>query len=87
MFSIALLTLSFSLSLQLLDKALSDPSQSCFINKDMLETLRGFGGVRIEDDIIVTSSGAELLTDVPRTVDEIEEWMQNGNKTWGKKND
>ena len=51
----------------------------------MLETLRGFGGVRIEDDIIVTSSGAELLTDVPRTVEEIEEWMQNGNKTWGKK--
>ncbi|XP_003384774.2 PREDICTED: xaa-Pro dipeptidase [Amphimedon queenslandica] len=70
----------------LLDKALSDPSQSCFINKDMLETLRGFGGVRIEDDIIVTSSGAELLTDVPRTVQEIEEWMQNGNKTWGKNN-
>lgn len=72
--------------LQLLDKALLDPKQSCFLNKDMLMKFRGFGGVRIEDDIIMTSSGMELLTDVPRTVEEIEAWMQRGEKLWGKKN-
>ena len=35
--------------------------------------------MRIEDDIIVTDEGMELLTQVPRTVEEIEAWMAGGN--------
>ena len=35
--------------------------------------------VRIEDDIIVTADGMELMTDVPRTVEEIESLMAVGN--------
>ncbi|XP_019348486.1 xaa-Pro dipeptidase isoform X3 [Alligator mississippiensis] len=58
-----------------LDQALKDPTQSCFINNQALQRFRGFGGVRIEDDIAVTANGMELLTCVPRTVEEIEAFM------------
>ncbi|KAJ8398549.1 hypothetical protein AAFF_G00420770 [Aldrovandia affinis] len=63
----------------LLDQALASPAQSCFINNDVLARFRGFGGVRIEDDIAVTANGMELLTCVPRTVAEIEAHMAEGS--------
>uniref|UniRef100_A0A3P8VQQ7 Xaa-Pro dipeptidase n=1 Tax=Cynoglossus semilaevis TaxID=244447 RepID=A0A3P8VQQ7_CYNSE len=66
----------------LLDKALADPTQSCFINSQVLARFRGFGGVRIEDDIAVTGTGVELLTCVPRTVEEIEAFMADSDKTF-----
>lgn len=33
------------------------------------------GGVRIEDDVLVTKDGFEMLTKCPRTTDEIEKCM------------
>lgn len=36
--------------------------------------------VRIEDDVAVTDDGMELLTCVPRTVEEIEAWMAEGRQ-------
>jgi len=36
--------------------------------------------VRIEDNVVITATGCDLLTDVPRTVEEIEAWMQKGMK-------
>ena len=65
-----------------MDQALKDPKHACFINADTLNAFRDFGGVRIEDDIVVRSSDVELLTKVPRTVEEIEAWMQRGEKKW-----
>lgn len=37
--------------------------------------MQEFGGVRIEDDVLVTAVGAESLCDVPRTVEEVEAVM------------
>jgi len=33
-------------------------------------------GIRIEDDVVVTESGCEVMTTPPKTVAEIEAWMQ-----------
>uniref|UniRef100_A0A8C7GAN8 Xaa-Pro dipeptidase n=1 Tax=Oncorhynchus kisutch TaxID=8019 RepID=A0A8C7GAN8_ONCKI len=66
----------------LLDQSLANPAQSCFINNEVLTRFRSFGGVRIEDDIAVTASGMELLTCVPRTVEEIEAFMADRGKSF-----
>lgn len=55
------------LCFQLLDKAFSDPKMSKFLIPEAIERFKNFGGVRIEDDIIVTENGCEDMTIVPRT--------------------
>uniref|UniRef100_A0A2I3MJD1 Xaa-Pro dipeptidase n=1 Tax=Papio anubis TaxID=9555 RepID=A0A2I3MJD1_PAPAN len=66
----------------LLDEALADPARACFFNREVLQRFRGFGGVRIEEDVVVTDSGMELLTCVPRTVEEIEACMAGSDKAF-----
>ena len=38
--------------------------------------------IRIEDDIVVTANSMELLTNVPCTMEEVEAWIQRGEKSW-----
>jgi Xaa-Pro aminopeptidase len=38
-----------------------------------VDSLQGFGGIRIEDDVLITDSGSEVLTAaIPKTIAEIE---------------
>ena len=64
----------------LLEPALSDPRYQPYLVPDVLARFRRFGGVRIEDDVLVTATGAENLTRVPRAVDEIERVMAEGRR-------
>ncbi len=60
----------------LIDKWRSENKCSDFINYDMLEKYKDFGGIRIEDDLLVTRDGCRLLGKyIPKTVAEIEEQM------------
>lgn len=59
-----------------LEPAIADPEKNQFLNTEKVESLLGFGGVRIEDDIIVTEDGLENMTNVPKKVDEIESLMK-----------
>ena len=45
-----------------------------FINYDMLDSYTDFGGIRIEDDVLVTEDGYRVLGSkpIPKAVDEIE---------------
>jgi Xaa-Pro dipeptidase len=59
----------------LLQPALEEKETASFLNKEKLEGMFDFGGVRIEDNIIVTEDGCENMTDVPRERKDIEKVM------------
>ena len=47
-----------------------------FINYELVETYKDFGGIRIEDDVLVTADGYRVLgKPIPKTVAEIEDLM------------
>ncbi len=60
----------------LIDKWKSDKVLTEYINYDKLEAYRNFGGIRIEDDVLVTATGSRVLGPrIPKTVEDIEETM------------
>ena len=56
----------------LLDEALADDKRRRFLNADAIAPYRGTGGVRIEDDVLVTATGCENFTLAPRTIEDVE---------------
>jgi Xaa-Pro aminopeptidase len=47
-----------------------------FINYDNVDSYRNFGGIRIEDDVLVTETGHRVLgKPIPKTIEDVEEEM------------
>ena len=57
----------------LLDQWRAEGKFDAFINYDAFDAYRGFGGVRIEDDVLVTDDGYRVLgRSIPKTIAEVE---------------
>ncbi|HWB94877.1 MAG TPA: Xaa-Pro aminopeptidase [Puia sp.] len=58
---------------ELMDQYRAERKYMDFINYDRLDTLRGFGGIRIEEDLLITATGSRVLGHpLAKTADEIE---------------
>jgi Xaa-Pro aminopeptidase len=58
---------------ELIDRRRAEGKYSQFIDYGKLEAYRNFGGIRIEDDILITPDGCRLLgPHIPKTIDEVE---------------
>ena len=62
----------------LLEAAAADAAQAPLLVAEQLNRFRGFGGVRLEDDVLITQSGFENFTLCPRSVEEVEAVMAGG---------
>jgi Xaa-Pro aminopeptidase len=61
----------------LIDQWQGENKFSEFIDYSMVEKYRDFGGIRIEDDVLVTEDGQRVLgKSIPKEIDEIEEKMK-----------
>lgn len=62
----------------LIDKWQNEKINSEFINFDKVNQYRDFGGIRLEDDILVTKTGCEILGErIPISPDEVEEIVRS----------
>ena len=62
---------------ELIDKWYKEGINKEFINFDKVNEYRDFGGIRIEDDILITETGSKILgKPIPKTVEDIENLMK-----------
>ena len=61
----------------LIDEWRAKKMHTDFLNYDMLETYKDFGGIRLEDDILITKDGCRFLGDerIPYHPKDVEEYM------------
>ena len=58
---------------QLIDRWRAQKKFEAFINYDKVETFKGFGGVRVEDNVLVTKEGARVLGPlIPKSIADVE---------------
>ena len=63
---------------QLIEKWRSEGLHSNYINYDRLKDYYDFGGIRIEDDVLITKTGSRILgAPIPKTVQEVEDVMKD----------
>ena len=61
---------------ELIDQFRAEGRFAEFINYEIVETYKDFGGVRIEDDVLVTETGYRVLgKPIPKTIEEVEKTM------------
>ena len=59
---------------ELFDRWKARKKNSQYINYDAVEKYRDFGGIRIEDDVLVTENSYRVLgRKIPKTIDEVED--------------
>jgi Xaa-Pro aminopeptidase len=57
----------------LMDKWRAEGRFTDFLNYDTIDKFRGFGGIRVEDDIVVTETGSRVLGKaIPIEIDDVE---------------
>jgi Xaa-Pro aminopeptidase len=63
----------------LIDKWRSEKLHTDFLCYETIEKYKDFGGIRIEDDVLITAEGARFIgaKHIPSTVEEIEAYMQS----------
>ncbi len=62
----------------LIEKWRTEKINTDFINFDRLESYLDFGGIRLEDDILVTETGSEIIGDrIPITPEDVEDIMRS----------
>lgn len=62
---------------ELIEKWQSEKKFADFINYDKVQEYINFGGIRLEDDLLITNDGCRLIGKrIPITVEEIEETMR-----------
>ncbi len=60
----------------LIDKWKAEKINNDFINFDKVNEYRDFGGIRLEDDLVITDTGCKMMGKrIPITVKEIEDLM------------
>lgn len=62
----------------LIDLWRSEKKFTQFINYDALDSWRDFGGIRLEDDILITKDGCQMIGDkvIPYHIDDVEAFIQ-----------
>jgi Xaa-Pro aminopeptidase len=59
----------------------SEGKHKAFVNYAAVEKYIGFGGIRIEDDLLVTEEGHRVLgRPIPKTITDIESLMSDSRK-------
>lgn len=63
---------------QLIDKWQAEKKFNQFINYKKVNSYRDFGGIRIEDDVLVTRNGSRVLgTPIPKAVEDVESFASD----------